>query len=80
MDLSTSVPQIIVRTGRPLRLDDARGERIAVVQGHAWITQDRDPRDLVLHAGEEFVIDRAGTTIITSLDGPAVVAKLGRVI
>jgi hypothetical protein len=76
MDLSNFVSGIDLQPGQSLRLQDALGRRIAVLQGHVWITQDNDPRDVVVAAGDDFVIDRAGSTLIMSLDGPARVAQV----
>ena len=76
MDLSQIAAGTDLQPGESLRLEDAAGRRIAVLQGHVWVTQDRDPRDVVLSAGDDFVIDRQGLTIVTSLDGAARVAQV----
>ena len=75
MDLSNFVTGIDLQPGQSLRLQDAVGRRIAVLQGHVWITQDHDLRDVVVAAGEDFVIDRPGMALITPLDGAARVAQ-----
>ena len=46
---------------------DGNGARIAVTEGSVWITQEHDPRDVLLTAGESFVLDRDGTTIVEAL-------------
>ncbi len=71
MDLSQIASGIDLAPGQALRLHDAVGRRVTVLQGHVWITQDRDPRDIVLSAGEDFVIERSGLALVTPLDGGA---------
>ena len=71
MDLSQIAASIPVYSGKPVRVENGAGRRIAVLQGKVWITQDRDPRDVVLVTGDDFVLDRAGLAVITALDGDA---------
>jgi hypothetical protein len=75
MDLSHFVPGIELLPGQSHRMQDAVGRRISVLQGHVWITQDCDPRDVVLGAGEDFVIERPGLALVTPLDGAARIAQ-----
>ncbi len=75
MDLSQIASGTDLAQGQALRLQDAVGRRITVLQGHVWITQDRDPRDVVLSAGEDFVIERPGLALVTPLDGAARIAR-----
>ena len=46
---------------------DGKGARIAVTEGSVWITQEHDPRDVLLQAGESFILDRDGATIVEAL-------------
>ena len=46
---------------------DGKGARVAVVDGSVWITQEHDPRDVMLRPGQSFTLDRNGTTIIEAL-------------
>ena len=75
MDLSQVTGSIPVRSGQPLRVEHAFGRRIAVLEGHVWITLDGDPRDIVLHAGDDFLFDRRVGAIVTSLDGDARIVR-----
>jgi hypothetical protein len=51
-----------------LGIDDGRGLRLRVAAGAVWLTQQGDGRDVVLRAGESFVIDRPGRTVVQALD------------
>jgi len=43
-----------------------RGRRVEVVSGAIWITQDGDPRDIVLQGGDGFDFDRAGDALLSA--------------
>ncbi len=62
---------IPVAKGGLLSLGDGGKVEIGCESGAVWITQDNDPRDVVLNAGEHFVSDRTGTVLIYALQ-PAV--------
>lgn len=51
-----------------IQLRDAAGWTVRALGGTVWITQDEDVRDVVLEAGESFVIDRDGVTLLYALD------------
>ena len=71
MDLSQIAGSIPLRSNQPLRVENGYGRRISVLEGHVWVTQDGDPRDIVLGAGEDFVFDRRATAVLSALDGDA---------
>ena len=50
-----------------LSLRDRAGDRIECVGGVLWITQDGDPRDVVLGAGQSFRLDRPGRAVLFAL-------------
>ena len=56
-------------------LDRARGTTLRVTRGTLWITFEHDTRDVVLTAGDTFVIDRGGLTLIQA-HGKATVCVL----
>lgn len=45
----------------------ALGWRVRAMHGEVWITQDGDIRDIVLRAGEEYVVDRADPVLMWTL-------------
>jgi hypothetical protein len=75
MDLSQTAASIAVHSGQPLRLENGYGRRISVLEGHLWVTQDGDPRDIVLGAGEDFRFDRRATAVVSALDGDARIVR-----
>lgn len=62
---------IPVAKGSLLSLGQGNQVEIGCESGVIWITQDNDPRDVVLNAGESFVSDRPGTVLVYALQ-PAV--------
>lgn len=44
------------------------GLRIASLRGRVWITQDGDPRDVVIEGGESHLLDRDGPVYLQALD------------
>jgi hypothetical protein len=50
-----------------LPLVDQEGLRIVCLEGQLWITQHHDQRDIVLQAGESFVLDKPGLAIVFAL-------------
>ncbi len=43
---------------------DAKGALLRVTRGIVWITQESDPADTVLRAGDNWVLERDGLTVI----------------
>lgn len=58
--------------GALLRLRNRFGATVTVVRGRIWITQDSDRRDVVLDAGESFVIDRPGLAVVQAFGAACV--------
>ena len=47
-----------------LELVDGAGTTLRVTRGTVWMTMQNDTRDIVLAAGDTFVVDRPGLTLI----------------
>jgi len=75
MDHSQIAGSIALHSGQPLRVENGYGRRISVLEGHVWVTQDGDPRDIVLGAGDDFVFDRRTMAVLSALDGDARIVR-----
>ncbi len=63
-----------------LPIEDGAGLEVESRRGSLWITQSGDPEDHIIEAGQSFVLDRPGLTLVTALLGPAVlVVQPGRI-
>ena len=58
-------------------LPDIRGATLRVTQGTLWLTQERDPNDVVLRTGDNFVVESDGATVVEAL-GAALFCIVGR--
>jgi len=78
-EMDSSLIQAITKlaTGEILRIDDALGNSIVLVQGMVWITQEGDPRDVFLKDGESFVFDRAGIALVQAISDTRLIAFVG---
>ena len=53
--------------GSLARIVDGRGLALEVWDGELWITQERDPRDYFVRAGERFEVKREGLVLAYAL-------------
>jgi uncharacterized protein YjiS (DUF1127 family) len=67
MDTDLNSAATRLATGSVLRIDNSKGQSIAVIKGMVWITQEGDRRDAFLSDGDTFVFDRAGTALVQAL-------------
>ena len=54
-----------------VRLHDACDSRLEVTQGFVWVTVDGDTNDVVLGAGESFLIDSKDAVTVSAIRGAA---------
>lgn len=65
----TSAPQAAHLLSRQVfNLRARKGQRIECRTGQLWITQDGDPRDVILDANQCFTLDRSGHTLVSALE------------
>ena len=60
-----------------VKLPDVRSATLCVTRGTLWITQEGDPQDVVLRAGDTWVVERDGLTIVEA-QGDAIFGVTGR--
>jgi DUF2917 family protein len=65
---------VLLNTGELLDIHDGEGFTVKDLEGAVWITQSNDPRDIVLNAGQSFVLAKPGLALVCAAAGPAVVA------
>lgn len=51
-----------------LTLDNVRGTPVQVTRGTVWITQERSYDDVILTAGDHWIVERTGRTVIQAQD------------
>ena len=57
-----------------LDINDGLGIAVVCLEGTAWITQSDDARDIVINAGQAFVLDKQGLALVAAPLGRATVA------
>ena len=57
-----------------LKLVDGVGSTVCAVEGSVWITEENQPRDIVLEPGSCYRLKHRGLAIINALGGHAAVA------
>ncbi len=58
---------ITMAGGSVLRIEQGRGVVVSVRAGAVWLTQEGDPADYVLRAGEALRLDRDGLALASAL-------------
>jgi hypothetical protein len=79
MTFALRTPDLALRAGEVLTLDDAQGVRIASRLGFVWVTEEGDGKDHIVGPGDAIVLRRGGRALVQALqaasisigDGPA---------
>ena len=53
--------------GQFMKIQDGKGQMLAVFDGLVWVTQDGDPRDAFVAKGGVFTFDRPGLAIVEAV-------------
>jgi DUF2917 family protein len=57
-----------------LRVRDGAGSTVCAVEGSVWITEENQPRDIVLQQGGCYRLRHTGLALVNSLGGIAAVS------
>jgi hypothetical protein len=57
-----------------LKVLDGAGSTVCAVEGSVWITEENDPKDIVLERGGCYRLKSRGIAIVNSLGGEAAVS------
>jgi len=60
--------------GQMLKVREGAGNTVCALEGAVWITENDQPRDIVLEAGECYRLRKPGLAIVHALSGTAAVA------
>ncbi len=75
MQVAIQTPVTRLQRRQTFQLRARHGERIECQSGELWITQDGDPRDIVIGPRQCFTLDRAGTAVVSALRDAAFVYR-----
>jgi hypothetical protein len=74
MQIELSAGAVKLSPNQTLRVVDGAGSTVCAVEGAVWITEENDPRDIVLEAGSCYRLKREGVAIVNPLSGEASVS------
>jgi hypothetical protein len=69
-----AVRPLHLNVGELLEVSDGKGLAVRCLEGCVWITKSDDQRDIVLGAGEGFVLDVPGVALVCAAATPAAFA------
>ena len=72
IELKTGAVQL--DPNQTLKVVDGAGATVCAVQGSVWITEENQPRDIVLQPGSCYRLRERGLALINSLGGTAAVS------
>ncbi len=74
MQIELTAGAVKLAPNQTLRVVDGAGSTVCAVEGAIWITEENDPRDIVLQAGNCYRLEREGVAILNPLSGEASVS------
>lgn len=74
MRIELNEAAVTLSPNQTVRLRDSAGSTVYAVEGSVWITEENQPRDIVLNAGSCYRLRHRGLAIINALGGTASVS------
>lgn len=74
MQIELEAGAVRLSQNQTLKLRDSAGSTVCAVEGSVWITEENQPRDVVLGPGGCYRLKHAGLAIINALGGAAAVS------
>jgi hypothetical protein len=74
MRIELSNGAVKLEPNQTLRVVDGAGRTVCAVEGSVWITEENQPRDIVLEPGGCYMLRHPGVAIVNSLAGEAAVS------
>ena len=74
MRLELKAGAVQLGPNQTLRVVDGEGTTVCAVAGAVWITEDNQPKDIVLQPGSCYRLRNRGIAIVNSLGGNAAVS------
>jgi Protein of unknown function (DUF2917) len=66
-------PEVALKARELLDIHDGEGLTVTCINGVVWITQSEDTRDIIVAAGQSFILDRPGLALVAAPVGPATI-------
>ena len=74
MKLEMKTGAVKLAANQTLKVLDAAGSMVCALEGAIWITEENDPKDIVLQPGGCYRLRHDGVAIVNSLGGAAAVS------
>ena len=74
MRLELKAGNVKLAPNQTLRVVDGEGTTVCAVEGAVWITEENQPKDIVLQPGGCYQLRKRGTAILNALGGAAAVS------
>ncbi len=72
MNIELNQDGLCLKTNQVVKVRGGLGHSIVCEHGTVWVTQDGDPRDVILRAGESFTLDRDGPALVQAFEPGAI--------